>query len=969
MRIATISPDRCFVTSLAEGLWERAAGDPLALSRMQLFLPTRRSCRALRDAFLRATGARAALLPRMQPLGDVDEVELDFAGSGSFLDQLPPAIPPLRRQLLLTRLIRQKDGALPWDQACSLASALASLLDQMQMEGRGWEDLKTIVPQDYAEHWQETLNFLDIVTCVWPDVLKAEGCMDPAARRVAMLTAQARQWQEVPPEEPVLIAGSTGSIPAVGALMGVVARSPKGEVILPALDLAMDEEAWQAADETHPQYTMKTWLEREGFKRTDVAIWQELESPRPQRVRFMREAMRPAAVTEVWRDLGPQDMPPAATEGVALLEMDHQREEADVIALRLRAALEVDGQTAALVTPDRALAARVAASLSRWGIEADDSAGQSLSLCGVGSFLLAILDAAQPDAGAIDYLALLKHPLAALGEEPAACRAKAREVETHIWRGVRRTGGMDGAIRALRPDREDLAQWMEALAKAFAPLLALGQQSFASMMQAHRDLAERLAATSSETGANRLWRGMDGEAAVAWFDDLAVAAADFPEVKLGDYARLVRILMDGVTVRPSFGRHPRLNLLGPLEARLIHHDVVVLGGLNEGTWPPAPSVDPWLSRPMKRDLKLPTPERRVGLSAHDFVGLACGPQVLVTRSRRVGGAPTVPSRFLLAMGAVLQAARGNDSLPAAQPWRNWARALDEAPVQLAMAPPRPCPPVSARPTELHVTDIGTWQRNPYALYAKRILKLYKLDDIDADVSVADKGDMIHSALENFVRLTMAGWPHDPLALALEEGRKAFAPFADRPQVMAFWWPRFERIARWFVDELVRRRQEGTMPAAVEEKGGIALCAGAFHLSGRVDRIDRNADGTLEIIDYKTGAAPTKTMVYAGYEPQLPLLAMIAENGGFERIGPAPASSLSYWELRGGKESEKVTTFATDVDGLVERARDGLEKLVETFSNPDTPYEAVPKPRYAPRYDDYAHLARLAEWGRVDGGDE
>lgn len=961
-QITTLSPDLCFVTTLAEGLWARAKGDPLALAETQIYLPTRRACRVLRDTFLRVTGAQAALLPRLLPLGDVDETELDFAGGGADLDDLLPAIPPLRRQLLLTRLIRQRDESLPWDQASALAQALASLLDQMQTENLAWDDLEKIVPDTLAQHWQQTLTFLEVLTKVWPPVLAAEGCMDPAARRAAALRAQADHWQQMPPDHPVIVAGSTGSILAVGHLMGVVARMPRGEVILPSLDLEMDEESWQAIDETHPQFTMKTWLSREGFTRADVALW-HADGLRAPRVRLLREAMRPAATTEAWRSLTPESMPAAATDGIALLEMDHLREESDVIALRLRAALEVPGQTAALITPDRALAARVAAALRRWGIEADDSAGRVLTDCPVGSFLCAILDCADPQAGALQALTLLKHPLAAMGLDPAACRAAAHTAEKAVWRGVSLAGGLGGAARALRAEgMEELADWMDSLARAFAPLQSREDQPIATHVQALRLLAETLAATNTQTGGERLWRGADGEAAASWINDWPLAAVGMPEITAQDFARLFRSLIGRETVRTAAGLHPRLDLLGPLEARLIHHDVVVLGGLNEGVWPPAPPVDPWLSRPMKRDLHLPTPEKRVGLSAHDFVFLASGPQVLLTRARRVGGTPTVPSRFLLALGAVLQAARGSEALPCDQPWRAWAALLDTPDAFTPMDPPQPRPPALARPRLLPVTDIGLWKRNPYALYAKRILKLKKLDPIDADVSQADKGDVIHAALESFIRRTMKIWPADPLPLLIEEGRAAFARLADRPQVAAFWWPRFERIAKWFVRYETERRMNNFRPLGVEAENGMDF-AGGFRLVGRADRIDAALDGGLEIIDYKTGSVPSQSQVFAGYEPQLPLLALMAQAQGSD------IAALSYWQLVGGKVEAKVTRFDKNVPEMAEQAKEGLLAMIAAFADPQTPYLAVPKPRYAPRYDDYAHLARMAEWGRVDGGEE
>ncbi|HBM90366.1 MAG TPA: double-strand break repair protein AddB, partial [Rhodospirillaceae bacterium] len=487
-------------------------------------------------------------------------------------------------------------------------------------------------------------------------------------------------------------------------------------------------------------------------------------------------------------------------------------------------------------------------------------------------------------------------------------------------------------------------------------------------IEAHLFLAEALAASSEKSGEERLWCHEVGDKAAVWLSDWRTVASDFPDVTLGDYTGLLGALMRGQTIRPRYGAHPRLSILGPLEARLLHHDVIILGGMNENTWPPAPVLDPWLSRPMKAALSLPTPERRIGLSAHDFVALAAAPRVLITRSCRVGGVPTVPSRFLLQMQAVLKAASQPD-LSASHPWRMWAREMDRPEKFIPMAPPEPKPPLDARPQKLSVTEIGTWLRNPYGLYAKHVLGLKKLEDIDADISVADKGSAIHKALEDFMRGAAKKWPPHPLEQLLEKGREAFAPFKDKPQIEAFWWPRFENLAKRFVEQEELRRQEGYKPLFIEERAEMKI-ANSLTLSGRVDRIDEMPEGGVEIMDYKTGAVPSGAFVFSGFEPQLPLLAMLAEEGGFGGNGECfDAEKLSYWGLKGGKGEDKKTSFEADkIPSLIEKARGGLKDLVFAFANKDMPYRAVPRPIYAPKYDDYDHLARFAEWNRSFGGD-
>jgi ATP-dependent helicase/nuclease subunit B len=1005
--IFTIPSEVSFLDALAAGLWARAAGDVAQLADMRIFLPTRRACRMLREAFLRLTEGRATLLPRMQPMGNIDEDELLFADA-TIEAEIPPAIAPLRRRLLLAQLIKGRDESLPVDQAVHLAEALALFLDEAQIRRCDFTKLAGLVQnRELAKHWEETVRFLSLLTDAWPQILAAEGCIDPAERRNRVLAAQAAAWRAQPPAHPIIAAGSTGTMPATADFLDAIASLPSGAVVLPGLDHAMDEESWQAVDELHPQYGMKELLSVMKAERTEVAIWpaalplaggegdglvrfsikrdhntsvmpakagihlpsvkmdsrQSLRDfgndvdAQTRRVNLLREAMRPANVTEMWRDLRPDTIPLAAVEGLSRVTFAHPQEEAQAVALMLRRALEEPTQSVALVTPDRALAERVATLLTRWGIEANDSAGTSLAEQPVGSFLSGVLAAASPTANAVDWLALLKHPFAACGLAPADCRARARHLELAVW----------------RTEEPEPAPWLESLKKTLEPITAAWsvERPLAAWMEDHLRLAEQMAASDQDSGATRLWQGEQGDAVTEWLDELRGAAINFAPVTGEVYENLFTELLRQANFRPAYGLHPRLSILGPLEARMLRPDVVVLGGMNEGVWPPEVAVDPWMSRPMKRDFGMAPAEYRIGLAAHDFVQLATAPQVIMTRSLRSGGAPTVPSRFLLQLETVLRALghsdKTKDALKAAEPWRAWARMLDE-PLAAEIKPcaaPEPRPPVALRPNKLSVTEISAWQRNPYAIYARHVLGLRKLDPLEAEIDAADRGNLIHKALEQFVHAHPVTLPPDALEKLLAIGRNLFTAYDEHPEVKAFWWPRFEGIATWFIAKEEERRALGTRPVKVEAAGHIAL--DGFTLKGRADRIDRLADGSLSITDYKTGGVPSKKEVESGIEPQLPLLALIAERGGFNGVTAAKSGELAYWKLSGGRndDSNKETRFAETLEALVTEAESGLKNLVTTFADPATAYQAVPKPGRAPRYDDYAHLARLAEWGRTD----
>ncbi len=946
--VFTIPPDKPFLKTLAAELWRQADGDAFKLSNVRLFLPTRRACRHLGMVFAKRAEGRATLLPRLRALGDIDEDELIFADAES--DDFPPALAPMRRLMLLTRHVQRRDPHLSWDQAVLSAEALARFLDQTQIAACDLKRLPELVEErELAEHWQQTIAFLDIVTTHWPAILKEEGCLDPADRRNKVLAAQAELWRRRPPAYPVIAAGSTGAVPATAELLKTIAAMPKGMVILPGLDLDIDPEAWEEIDETHPQHSMKALLQRMGIDRGAVRLFpSEKQGGGAARAVWLSEAFRPAQAPNLWRELKGR-LDPSATHGVTRLVLDHPQEEAQVIALRLREILETPNKTAALVTPDRALAARVAALLSRWGVRVDDSGGASVLSSPLGAFLHLVLNAADPAAGNVDALALLKHPRAACGLEPKQCRDRAREAELRIRKG----------------QKEDLAFLKEPL----APLIARWREKrpLAERIATHIAVAESLATTTKENGAAILWKGEQGQDIVAWLEDWQSSAADFPPLTGGDYGLLYKALAGSKLLRSGRATHPGLSILGPLEARLIDADLVVLGGLNEGSWPPDVGFDPWLSRPMRKKLGLPSPEFRIGLSAHDFVQLVSGKEVMLTRALKAGGAPTVPSRFLMQLDAVLQAAglsQGKrDALADARPWKEWALALDAPESEpKPCAKPSPRPPLADRPKSLSVTKIATWLSNPYAIYAEYILRLKKLDELDPEVDAADRGSMIHTAIEKFSSVWRQDLPPDAAERLIALAHGIFAE-EDNPRIRAFWETRFAESAAWFIEKERDARRAGEAPHenGIEAEGSYSL--DGFTLKGRADRINTQADGSLKIIDYKTGRVPTGKDVHKGFQPQLPLLALIASVGGFKNMSKASVASCEYWVLKSGKNCNKVC-FDANLPELVARAESGLKQLIATFADPATPYEAVPKPWLEPARDDYAHLSRIAEWGRV-----
>lgn len=976
-RVFTIPAGLPFLDALVEGLRNRfgAASDDLAGATV--LLPTRRAVLALRDAFLRQSDGQPLLLPTMLPLGDIDEDELILQAGEDFDLDLPPPIPSLRRQLLLMNLVQkmhalQHDEPLAAVQAAPLAAELASFLDLMQREDVSLERLQDLVPARYAEHWQRTLTFLQVLAEPWRGLLAAEGAMDPVERRNRVIRARAAQWQAAPPAGPIVAAGTTGSMPATADLLAVVATLPAGMVVLPGLDRDLDEASWLALSDDHPQFGMRELLNRLGLNRKSVADWFDRPPPSSSRTRLVQESLRPSETTESWNDLSA--LPADAGQGLSRIDCGGEQQEALAIALAMRRTLETPERTAALVTPDRGLARRVAAELKRWQIDVDDSAGVPLMATPPAVLLRLSAEALAEGMAPVPLLALLKHPLCLGARPPGMLRRLARLLDRAVLRGPRLAPGLAPMRAVLNEVKQaDRAAALEVLddlerhAGAFADALAGPRHDLTALLEAHVALAEWLAC--DEAGATQLWRGEAGEALGSFLNELMDAADQLPPVETAGYPAFLTGLMAGRAVRPRYGQHPRLSIWGPLEARLQQADLLILGGLNEGAWPAVAEVDAWLSRPMRADLGLPAPERRIGLAAHDFVQAATAPRVLLTRAARAGGSPTVPSRWLLRLERVM--AKAGLSLSAAedQPLPLWADMLQDAGEPRPVEPPAVRPPLAARPRRLSVTRIELWMRDPYAIYARYILGLEALEPIAADAGAAVRGNAIHEALDKFIAAYRDTLPADARDELERFGREAFGRLLERPGIRAFWWPRFLRVADWFIAHEARHRRTHAV-LKTEVKGEMELPgpAGPFVLRATADRIDRLNDGSLAIIDYKTGVLPSGKDIERGISPQLPLEAVIASAGGFAGVPPGPVTELAHWKLSGGRKPAEVRDVKGDAMAAARAARHGLMQLIAEFDNPGTPYRARPRPAAAPRFSDYDHLARVKEWSAGGPGD-
>lgn len=1030
-RVFSIPPGVPFLPTLAEALLGgtlvpgfRHDGDPLALADATIFVPTRRAARQLRAEFAARAGG-TAILPTIRPLGDVDEDLGFFDPTLPEPAELAPPVGALERLLTLAPLVRRWKQNLPGHiarmfeepvvvpastaEAIWLSRELAGLMDEMETAETDPGGLTTLVSDELAAWWQVTLEFLQIMTTHWPRHLAEIGRSNPGAHRSRLIDAEAERLARNPPAGPVVAAGSTGSIPATARLLAAIARVPQGAVVLPGVDRHLDRAAWEKLGEAqgapsicgHPQYGLKRLLDRLGCAREDVVEIGATGDELAARARILSEALRPAETTDAWsanRDVVDDALAEGALDRVTLVEAPNERDEAVAIALALRLAAAKPDARAALVTADRALARRVSAELLRFGIVADDSGGTPLEATPPAVMLRLLVEAMLRPGDPVAVLSLLKQPLLCAGWQRPAVRSAVDLIELAALRGG--TGRPDlGTLAADFEARlkraaelkykpvwlsrhggriDEARAFLKVLEQALAPLAELRASPATDVPSAARAtvLAFEALGRTADGGLGELYRGEAGERLAETLRAL-MAASPTLDFAPSEWPDVLAALIAGESVKPRVGADKRIAIWGALEARLQSADTLVCGGLNEGVWPSRADPGAFLSRVMKVGIDLDPPERRIGQAAHDFAMAAGAPELILTRAARSGDAPSVPSRWLQRLTACAGAeaaramrARGTALLEAAR------HHAGDRPDKVAFAPrPKPKPPLEARPPRFSVTEIEALRRDPYAVYARKVLKLEPLEPLLREPGAAERGSLFHDILHGF---TLEGGDvadEGALGRLLTIARRRFDEEALPADVDAVWWPRFVLMAPHLIGWERQYRAGAVRKLAEVEAAATPIDGTGVALSGRADRIDLHPGGLADILDYKTGSSPTRADAHQLVAPQLSLEAALLSRGAFGEAGRQEPGDLVYVRLRarGDVENDSILTFKNKPRKATEMAEDAwerLRKLILYYSNPDNGYLSRAMPYKENDADgDYDHLARVLEWSAGGESDE
>ncbi|MDI3337842.1 double-strand break repair protein AddB [Defluviimonas aestuarii] len=965
-RVFALPPGADVPGALVSGLMDRLAGyPPETLPRVTLYLNTSRMLRSVRQAF---DAHGACLLPRLRLITDLGQDPL--AG-------LPPSVPPLRRRLELAQLVgglvAQQGDFAPGTAIYDLADSLARLMDEMQSEGVAPKALEASdLAENHAAHWERSLAFIRIVARYF----EADAAPDSSARQRKVIEALVKHWHDAPPADPVIVAGSTGSRGATQIFLQAVARLPQGAVVLPGFDFGMPEFAWnslcsgQFPAEDHPQYRFWPLMQSLQLKPADIPAWQENKAPDPSRNRLLSLALRPAPVTDQWMTEGATlGLLSPATDHLTLIEAPSERAEATAIALCLRKAAE-DGRRAALITPDRNLTRRVSAALDRWGIRPDDSAGQPLVQTAPGRLLRHTAALLGRKLTSEALLILLKHPLAATGAGDRGNHLRfTRDLELKLRRkGPPFPTGEDLTAWARTGGDAERAVWAQWVAAVIAGVEAVQEDTVSTLLEMHLATTCTLAAgPGGDVNDSEMWRQEAGELCLRTMEDLRREADHGGKLRPVDYANLVSTLLANGSVRRSEAAHPLIAIWGTLEARVQGADLVILSGLNDGVWPATPAPDPWLSRQMRFKTGLLLPERQIGLSAHDFQQAAAAPEVIFTRAIRDSEAETVPSRWLARLTNLLEGLPDQQGPTAlrlmrdrGKSWLDLAAAAELVDRTAPAQRPAPRPPVAARPRELPVTGIERLIRDPYAIYARSILRLRPLEPLRPTPDARLRGKVLHKLVETFIKTRPQGESENSAhKRLLELAESVLDAEIAWPSARRLWLARLTRIADSFVATENSRQAVGD-PFIIEKTGSVTLENGLFTVTARPDRIDLLNDGRVHIYDYKTGIPPSDKKQKA-FEKQLILEAAMAERGGFAELGPREVAGTTYIHL-GGEGGERPGLME---EGLMEAEWDRLGKLIAAYLKRETGFISRRAVFESRRPGDYDHLARFGEWQMSD----
>jgi ATP-dependent helicase/nuclease subunit B len=512
----------------------------------------------------------------------------------------------------------------------------------------------------------------------------------------------------------------------------------------------------------------------------------------------------------------------------------------------------------------------------------------------------------------------------------------------------------------------DLVMWAIWVSDIIEKLQNAGTQHLSDHLDHVIELAETLVSGPKSTDPRELWSHSAGREALRVVTDLKAEAQHGGVMTTHEFGALFNAIVGRGLARDPSPKHPDILIWGTLEARAQGAELVILGGLNETVWPASPTPDPWFSRDMRKQVGLLPPEQQIGLAAHDFQQAVGAKSVILSRAKRNAEAETVTSRWLIRLTNLLagMSPQGADALSQMRArgdvFVEMARILERPSTSVPMAlRPSPRPPIVARPRQLSVTRVETLVRDPYQIYASRVLRLNKLNPLTQSADPRDRGTAFHKIMEEFVAHTRDETTQEAAARLIATAERVLEETVLWPAARRVWLGRLKKIALPLVIREAENRTKGT-PIATEIKGAFHFKGIDFSLTCEADRIDETAAGDYIIYDYKTGSPPSKKQTET-LNMQLHLEAIILENNGFSGLNTGRVCEVAYLGLDGNTKETRLPLFPGDTMNVEER----FLELIRNYDDPKQGYTSRRIVQSVSFTGDFDHLARVGEWAESD----
>ncbi|HQS84908.1 MAG: double-strand break repair protein AddB [Alphaproteobacteria bacterium 16-39-46] len=975
--IYSLSSDLPFLETLAESLLHSTQKAPLHLSKYTILFPTQRSLRAFKHIL--GHHADALFLPNLFTLNDLAPRAEDFLTSlfqnipfESLQElSLPPPLSILRGSLLCAEALRRGGGlfnhTLNPEAQENLSKALLETLGELASHNVSLKDGDLHIPETHGIHWEKTTLFLKTILEIWPLILKAEEASDPLTFVQDRLKILSSYLVKSPPSTPIIVAGIRGLSPVFISFLKTIFNCSKGVFLVETFSKDFKDTSPQSLSPSHPSYELTSFLSELNVSPSHLKPWpfvlKQKDETLSARLSLINGTFPVTALN--------QKEPPSnifhslakSLENISFFEAGSLLEEARVISLRMRHVLETPQKTAALITPDRRLAHLVKTELLKWDIIVDDSGGTSFAQTTVGRYFLKSLQTLLSHESPLLLISLLKDPLTRLGMNQENLDQALKTLELYALRGLKPSPGIpslrhrlgsfkkegDLALNDSLEIAEDLLKSFEEITSPFKNLLENGAPP-AVLLKSHEEFLKALSKTGE--GDSLLWQKEEEAEAESLFQTLIQETENLSPLTRSSYGGFLKSLLTKSTLQLTLPEHPRLSILGLFESRLLKKDSVILGGLNEGTWPDLPHANPWIHKNLREALSLPPLEARIGVSIQDFLHGFLNKEVLLTRSKRTKSGIERPSRILVHLTTFLE----SQNLSFEQPFEILLLKALTPPSSSLVKPPEANPPLSARPHRLTPSLIEMLSKDPYGFYAQTILNLRPLKPFEAFPTASDFGTLIHTSIEN-----LSGKSFLPSEEVLRKEFKNTSLYKALSRGEQYFWAhRFLCILKNFWTQHAKQLQNPELltisrEVSVSHLFSISTNPKSFEIKGRIDRLEETLE-SFHIMDYKTGSLPSKIAIETGLNSQLPLLGLLLKETLTSQKRPLKNIALSYWPLK--KDAFLPLNTLKNPETLIENTSQMLTEILDFFYNTETPghFRATP---YA--HSSYAHLARIQEW--------